>query len=473
MRARSIGFRLAGWYFLVFAVGIVAFSAIAWLTMRASLYGAVDDGLRDRALNLTAFLEEITALPGNGMQEELQEHALPGPGSNLFQVRQASGRWLFRSPSLEAAAIPLEPPAALAEPHYQDRVVEGRPIRLLSRRVDISGTPYAIQLAAITSEEMSALRAFRLMLLIVAPLLVVASSAGAYWLSRRALAPVDQITQAAQRISIENLEHRLDVPQTRDELQRLSQTLNEMLTRLDASVRRMTRFTADASHELRAPVSLIRTTAEIALRRPRTAEDYREALDEILKEAERTSQVVESLMLLARADSGKEQLGCTITDLGEILREVTNRGERLARSHNVAFSVSLSEVLLPVRGDPQALRRALLILMDNAAKYTSPGGWIEVRARTRNGCVVVSVADSGIGIHPDDLPHVFDRFWRADQARSRDEGGAGLGLSIARWIATMHGGTIDVESEMGKGSTFTLSIPLTPVTQSATTVSLS
>ena len=460
MNQRSIGFRLAAWYFLVFAAGILAFSLISWFAMRASLYGAIDDGLRDRADSLAVFLQEISLLPGNGMEEELQEHALPAPGGNLFQVRDRTGKWRFRSRPLKASGIPLEAPANLSAPRFENGVAEGRPVRLFSKTVVIGGAPYAIQVAAVTTEEMTALNSFRAMLLLAAPLLLITATIGGYWLSRRALAPVDQITQAAQRISLDNLDDRLRVPQTRDELQRLSQTLNEMLSRLQGSVRRMAQFTADASHELRTPIALIRTTAEVAVRRTRTAEEYRQALDEILQEAEQTSGVVESLMLLARADSGNIQLVRAPADLATILSASAEAGEKLARAAGVAFSALLPDSHFPVYADALALRRVLLILVDNAAKYTPPGGWIKIEAGCRDGCAVVSVADSGIGIARDDLPHIFDRFWRADKARSRDQGGAGLGLSIARSIVTGHGGTIDVESQPGKGSTFRLILPL-------------
>jgi heavy metal sensor kinase len=284
---------------------------------------------------------------------------------------------------------------------------------------------------------------------------------GGYWISSRALAPVDEISRTAQRISIENLTDRLQVPQTGDQLQRLSETLNEMLSRLEAAVRRMAQFTADASHELRAPVSLIRTTAEVAvLKRDRPPAEYLEALDDILEEAERTSQVVDSLMLLARTDSGKETLECVPLDACAVIRGAAEQGERLARNHGIEFHIDLPQSPHTIQADADALRRALLILMDNAAKYTPRGGSVRVNLSRSNGFAVASVSDTGIGIAPEDLPRIFDRFWRADKARSREQGGAGLGLSIAKWIVDMHRGSITVQSEMGKGSIFTIQVPL-------------
>ncbi len=455
MKNRSIGFRLAGWYFLVFAAGIVIFSGLAWFAMRASLYGAIDAGLRDRAGSLADFLADIEALPGDRMREELQEHALPGQGGNLFQVRSGNGQWLFRSRALAAAGVALPIPSRMAGPQFEDRIVEDRRLRLYSTQVQIANRPYSIEVAAVVDQAASALNSFRFVLLLATPLLILASTGGAYWISRRALAPIDRITRAAQRISIGNLAGRLELPRNHDELWRLSQTLNDMLSRLQASVDRITQFTADASHELRAPISLIRTTAEVAVRRTRASDEYRQALTEILQEAERTSHVVESLMLLARADSGKEALDLGTVDAAELLHWAAEVGEKLARANGLEFSVR-AEGPLTVAGDAQALQRALLILLDNAAKYTPAGGWIRLESGCRGQFGVISVADNGIGISGEDLPHIFDRFWRADRARTRDRAGAGLGLSIAHWIASAHGGRIEVASEPGKGSVFTL-----------------
>jgi heavy metal sensor kinase len=455
VKNRSIGFRLAGWYFLVFAAGIFIFGVLAWFGMRASLYGAIDAGLRDRADSLADFLADIETLPGDRMQEELQEHALPGQGGNLFQVRGENGHWLFRSRALAATDVPLPIPSRMAGPESQDYLVENHRVRLYSTKVQIVSTPYSIEVAAVIDQAASALNSFRFVLLLVTPLLILASTGGAYWISRRALAPIDRITRTAQRISIENLAGRLDLPRNHDELWRLSQTLNEMLARLEASVIRMTQFTADAAHELRTPISLIRTTAEVAVRRTRTSDEYRQALAEILQEAERTSQVVETLMLLARVDSGKERLAVGTVDVTEILNWAAEAGEKLAHANGLEFSLR-SEEPVAVLGDAHALQRAVLILLENAAKYTPSGGWIRLEGGCRGQYGLISVADSGIGITGEDLPHIFDRFWRADPARTRDDGGAGLGLSIANWIAAAQGGNIEVASEPGKGSVFTL-----------------
>ena len=290
---------------------------------------------------------------------------------------------------------------------------------------------------------------------------MIAASAGGYWLSTRALAPVDAISRAAQRIGIANLGERLPVTETGDQLQRLSETLNAMFARLQDAVRRIRQFTADASHELRAPISLIRTTAEVAVqKRNRSPGEYLKALDEILEESERTSEVVDSLMLLARADSGKEAMEFVAADARAIVIEAAEQGEKLARNCGLDFSVLLPDTPIPVLGDSNALRRALLILIDNAVKYTPKEGSVRVGLEKNSGSPTMFVSDTGIGIAQSDIPHIFDRFWRADKARSREQGGAGLGLSIAKWIVEMPQGSIDVKSELGSGSVFSLRIPL-------------
>jgi two-component system, OmpR family, heavy metal sensor histidine kinase CusS len=461
VKRRSIGFRLAAWYSLVFGCGLAIFGVSAWFGMRASVYHAIDDELRDRVRGIAQFMTN-PASPSSlaEMRNEMREHSVLGPGGDLLQVCDQRGDWLYRSPSLAGANVAIPLPATLGSPRFDNLPIERHELRLYSERIVIGGQPYTVQVAALMNEAFEALDRFRLILLFAIPLMLFLASAGGYWLSTRALAPVDEISRAAQRIGIENLSERLRVPQTGDQLQRLSETLNVMFSRLQASVQRMKQFTADASHELRAPVSLIRTTAEVAVQRDRPAAEYREALDEILQESERTSQLVDSLMLLARGDSLQETLENVPADMCAIVREAAGQGEKLARSHGLEFSAQVPSGPLEIHGDSAAIRRALLILIDNAAKYTPAGGRVQMGLTTQGSFAVAAVTDSGIGIAPGDLAHIFDRFWRADKARSREQGGAGLGLSIAKWIAETHGGSVEVESEPGKGSSFRMRLPL-------------
>jgi heavy metal sensor kinase len=462
LKRNSIGFRLAAWYSIVLAGGLAAFSLAVWFAMRATVYHAIDDELRDRVQGVGAFMDrQISSLSVPEIRDEFREHSVLGPGGDLFQVCDAQGQWLYRSVPLESNNVSIDRPADLSKSRFVTTEVAGKPLRFYSERIIVNGQPYTVQVAAPMHEAFEAIEAFGLILMLMVPVLLIAATAGGYWISKRALDPVDEISRAAQRISIENLADRLHVPDTGDQLQRLTETLNQMFSRLEASVRRIKQFTADASHELRAPIALIRTTAEVAAqRRDRQANEYLEALDDILEESERTSQVVDSLMLLARADAGKEVLERGLVDASSISRAAAEQGEKLARIRGLHFSSSIPDVPTWVHADAEALRRALLILIDNAAKFTPEGGTVRIDLSSNDGFARFSVSDTGIGIGPTDLPHIFDRFWRADKARSRSQGGAGLGLSIAKWIAETNAGSISVESEIGKGSVFYLHVPL-------------
>jgi signal transduction histidine kinase len=343
VKKRSIGFRLAAWYFVVLGCSLAVFSVVAWFSVQASIYHAIDDELRDRVRGVAKFMDlQIASLSIPEIRDEFREHSVLGPGGDLFQVCDQEGQWLYRSVPLESNGVAIVRPGALETPRFETLRVEGRSLRFYSRRIDVNGKPYTVQVAAPMHEAVEALNRFRWLLLFTAPLLLIAASAGGYWLSTRALAPVDEISQAAQRISIENLADRLPVLPTGDQLQRLTETLNAMFARLETAVRRITQFTADASHELRAPVTLIRTTAEVAVQRTdRTAEEYLEALREIEEESERTSQVVDSLMLLARADSGKETLEYVDADVSVIVREAADQGEKLARPAGLESAASM------------------------------------------------------------------------------------------------------------------------------------
>jgi signal transduction histidine kinase len=291
------------------------------------------------------------------------------------------------------------------------------------------------------------------------PGLLALAGVGGYWISRRALRPVDRITAAAESISIHNLGGQLSVPGSGDELQRLSETLNRMLARLNESVQRISQFTADASHELRAPVSIIRTTAELATQSERSGAESREDMTTILAEAERVTKLIDGLLLLARADAGEDGLDRELTDLPTLLRQAVGQCRALAQEKRIQLRSVPGGQPVAVMGDAEAMRRLFFILIDNAVKYTPEGGQIDVQLEATDKRAVVSVTDTGIGIAETDLPYIFDRFWRADKVRSRGTGGAGLGLSIARWISERHQWSIHAAAMPGGGTRFTVMIP--------------
>jgi heavy metal sensor kinase len=305
------------------------------------------------------------------------------------------------------------------------------------------------------------LHLFRAYLLMFAPMLLLAAAGGGYWLSRRALSPVDALARTAREISGTNLNSRLQKLDTGDELQRLSDTLNEMLDRIESAFRRITEFTADASHELRTPVSLIRTEAELALRRNRGEAEYKESLQHILLEAERTTSLIEQLLSLARADSGRESLRLQPVDLSETLRSVVDGWQQVARIRNLQFTACLDVPPYYVLGDETLLRRLADILLDNAFKYTSAPGSVQLSLVPKADSVAITVKDSGVGIAEEEQGRIFERFYRVDKARTRVQGGAGLGLAIAQWIVAQHAGSIAVESRPGDGSTFRVKLPMT------------
>jgi heavy metal sensor kinase len=290
---------------------------------------------------------------------------------------------------------------------------------------------------------------------------LLAASAGGYWMSRRALAPVDEVTDAARLIGLQNLSVRLPVPHTGDELQRLSETWNRMLERLDSAVDRIQRFTADASHELRTPVSVIRTTAELALRRERDPEQYRKALRQILAETERMTRLTEDLLLLARSDAREFKLRLAPMDWNDLARQVVEENRPIADARGIRLTSHPAPDAAIVLGDEPALCRLLTMLVDNALKHTPIAGAIDVAISSDRRRTIVTVRDTGEGIDPADLPHIFDRFYRGDKARNH-ETGVGLGLAIAQSVAEMHSARIEVASEVGRGATFTVTFASLP-----------
>ena len=456
MKSLPIGARLTVWYFGILALILSLFSLTAYFGMRNSIYRTVDEQLRTRMEGVRRLIERTVRYEPDDLRRELREHSELA-GNTLLQVADQNGNWLYRSASTDRYEIPRSQEASDVP---STLVLNNVPLRVLSTEIQVGNQLYFTQAAAPLDDFFSALHRFATLLFITIPILLLSAAAGGYWISRRALAPVDQISQTAKSISVQNLSSRLIVPQTGDELQRLSETLNGMLERLEASFKKIIQFTADASHELRTPVAVMRTRTELSLRKVRSADEYRETVAQVHSELEKTSELVERLMLLARADYGVEALQLSIADLGAIVREACGQGRMLAEAKNISFGEQIPGEPLWVKGDAHALRRLFLILIDNAIKYTPGGGRVEVVLARENGFAIGEVQDTGIGIAPEHLPNVFERFYRADKARSRESGGVGLGLSIGRWIAEAHGGMIDVQSSLGGGSIFKLRLPL-------------
>jgi heavy metal sensor kinase len=314
-----------------------------------------------------------------------------------------------------------------------------------------SGIPYQqIQLV---------LHGLLLTLGIYTPFVVFLAVGGGYWLMRRSLRPVDDITERAEGITSSNLSERLPVIRTGDELERLSTALNRMIGRLDDAFQHINRFSADASHELRTPLTILQLELEGMVQTHALSASLEDQIGSALEETHRMSRIVESLLTISRLDAGEANLDRARLDLGDLTNSTAHEMNVLAQEK--ALSLRSSAVgTVYIEGDRTRLQQVVANLIDNAIKYTQEGGTVEVKVQREAGKAILEVSDNGVGIPTTAIPHVFERFYRVDKARSRASGGAGLGLSIVKAICTAHGGEISVRSEEGRGSRFRVELPL-------------
>jgi signal transduction histidine kinase len=436
-RERSLRFRLTAWYALVLCAALGLFSGLLWLSLRQRLVGEVDRDLADRAARFQSYIaREAAEIPPVDLVDELEEFCQALPPSDYLQLDGARG----------------------FEFHYPKRAPSTTGSnRTLQRQFAIGSEMFRLQISSSLAAIDHTLDLLRLLLLSLVPLVVAVACAGGAWLSGRALKPVDEITSAARTIGIDNLSLRLRTPQTGDELQRLTEVWNTMLGRLEAAVKTLSQFAADASHELRTPLAVIRTSAELALRRARSPESYRNSLMEISDEADRMTQLVEDLLFLARNDTDNgartAEMPMEPVDLDMLLRGICVELTSVAGARRIRIrQASSTDRTVLVSGNPAALRRLFLVLLDNAIKYSHPGAEVIATISNGDGTVAVTVEDFGVGIGPADQPNIFKRFYQADKARA--DGGFGLGLSLAESIVKAHGAAINVTSEEGRGSKF-------------------
>lgn len=299
----------------------------------------------------------------------------------------------------------------------------------------------------------------RLALLLGIPFALLLAGGGGWILAGRALEPVDHITLMARSISATDLSQRINLNR-QDELGRLAGTFDEMIRRLERAFAEQRQLTADVSHELRSPLTILEAQTTLALRRSRTAEEYRQVLKSVQEEVERMSDMVNQLLLLARAEAGQEPVNLEPVHLADIAQTVIDGLHPLAQEKGVVLTLQLDPRAW-VQGDATRLRQLLRNLVDNALNHTPAGGQVEVAVSRTRDHAFVTVADTGEGIAPEDLPHIFQRFYRSDRARRRGTGNSGLGLAIVRWIVDAHGGEIEVHSTPSKGATFAVTLPLT------------
>jgi len=457
MNVRSLRFRLAVWYFCTVTAILSLAVTGYWFAVRAGLHDAMDRHLGYRVTGFQQYLEAADAAEDDVLASRLAAISRIG---ELYEAYDEHGSLIAQSFTLSRHRMQPRPPLDLgSEIRFESSGPSSFPIRIAWHKTTISGRTVILGAADPLAKYEGVLTAFTSALLFSAPVILLVATLCAVWLGRRALAPVASITDDARAITESNLSARLAVPQSRDELQQLSETLNQMLERIEQSFMRTKQFTADASHELRAPMTLIYTAAQYALRRPRRREELVDTLEKILRESRRTAALIDELLLLARGDAGHEAADLQVLDARTLVRDAAEQATAMGGTKDVRVQLELDAEALPVRGSEVRLARLLLILVDNAIKYTPVGGTVTLRASQDPTGVTISVADTGVGISEDDLPHIFERFWRADKVRSRDVSGAGLGLPIAKQIAEQHGARLDVGSEPGRGSVFMVSMP--------------
>lgn len=442
--------RLTFFYCALFSVSTLILEFGTYAGLRAAIQAVVDKDLHDRLLAVEdKLIKHLSRANLAKLESELGTHEILQP--TRLEIREARGGMIFQGSVIRQAGLDRTP-----VPSQTTVSTAAGTFRILAARFRAQGADYEIRLATELSVHLRILHQLGLMMLLFSPLVLACASIAGYWVGGRALAPVSEIARAARSIGGSDLSRRVAVPGTGDELQSLAETINGMLSRIENVFRQISQFTANASHELRTPLAVIRARAEVALLRvPEDIAIHREALYAILDEAKKNSNLLDDMLSLAKADAGFATLQMYRIDLAENLRQACESIALLAREKLVALTVSLGEGPVYVWADGDHLRRLWLILLENAVKYTPAGHWIRV---SLTGCepgpVVCEIRDSGIGISPTDLPLIFERFYRADKARARSEGGAGLGLAIAHWITEAHGARLEAESTLGSGSTF-------------------
>lgn len=456
MSRLSIRWRLTFWNTLALAVLLIAIGLLVFALLRHAVYEQLDRVLQAQFQELEQDDRMATEHESRLRHwiDEFHDHV-----GVYCEIYDGEGRVFAHTEQLATASIPSLVSESTEQAGFASREL---PLigwqRTMTRTLDVGGQRFVVVLMLPLEETRRELSQVATILWSVLPLSLLLAGCIGYVLARKALAPIEQLRRATDEITAERLNRRLDVRNPHDELGRLGQTINAMIARLQRSFAEIRRFTADASHELRTPISVIRTESEVAMTKPPNAEEYRTFVGSILEECEHLTKLTDQLLTLAREDPGvtahlteRFDLATLVSDAAEIMRP-------LAEAKQQTVSVDANDEVV-VAGDAARLRQAVYNLLDNAIKYTPEGGHLAVSLRTLHDQAVLEVRDTGIGIAAEHLPHVVERFYRVDKARSREEGGTGLGLSIVDSISAAHGGRIEITSRLGEGTTCTVYLP--------------
>lgn len=468
----SLRLQVAAWYTVAFALLLLLTGAVFYQYLEHALEASVDTDLQLRAQQVTAEAgiaggtTSLDRLPGFGEPNQ------PPPPQTvdvnygmLVRVLDAHGKLLGETPAFRLLPVPA---ASIAQPlagiPWQGtvKVQHDQEVRIYSRTMTNHGQTVAvIQVGQSLATLHGLLHQLVAALLAVGFLVLLICATGSYWLAGRSFAPIQRLAETARKIQAGDLHQRVPVPPVRDEMQYLAVTLNAMLTSLDHSFSQQRQFVADASHELRTPVAVIRNKADVTLLQPRSQEEYCSVLHAIRTETVRLSHLISDLLALARGDEGQMRFEYEEVWLDRLVEAVAANAQPLAQERGIQLSLALQPVTLI--GDEARLIQVIMNLLENAIRYTNAGGQVHLRLKATPSEAQLIVQDTGIGIAPEHLPHIFERFYRADPSRKRvGEGGNGLGLSIVEWIVRLHHGSIVVKSQVGQGASFTVNLPFLP-----------
>ncbi|HMV51762.1 MAG TPA: heavy metal sensor histidine kinase [Blastocatellia bacterium] len=465
----SLRVKLTGYYLAILSAVLLLFGVAIYFYLSHSLLTTIDESLAFQVEKIE-FIMAIGAgvEPPNRPQGESGQEELLQLSPHVIQIINEQGRITDENLASPKDRLSVNV-ASLMKLKVGETVFDsiklgsGEPMRVATRRVkdhDGDGT-YFIRLGHSLEALQSARRRALLVLILAIPVALLLGSFGGLLLANQALSPVDRITSAAELIAKGDLTERVPAPEKMDEIGRLAATFNHMISRLQAAFERQKQFTSDASHELRTPLAVMRGDIEITLRRDRPTDEYKRVLESNLEEIVRLSRLVEDLLMLARGDSGQLELRREPVDLNKLCRQMTDYISPLAMQREQTLTYAAADAETFVNADLQRIKQLLLNLLDNAIKYTEPGGRITLGLKAEENCAVITVADTGRGIPAEDLPHIFERFFRRSAKTSdRSASGFGLGLSIVKWIVDSHDGKIETKSQPGHGTEFIVKLPL-------------
>jgi two-component system OmpR family sensor kinase len=461
----SIRVRLTLWYGSALALILLLFAVALYLVMSRALREQVDASLDEAAAVAIRTLGEHRFGPFLIFEDLSQEFPELALLDKFFQIFGPAGQVTIQSSNIQSREIPLSQTAFRASLEGEStfelfQFTKGISLRLLS--VPIRQDEQLVNVLRVGTSLGPTDRMLRRLLVglyIASPIALLVSLMGGWFLAGRALRPVHAITQAARRITAGDWSQRILTPHSNDEIGQLASTFNDMIGRLEVSFKQIRQFSADASHELRTPLTITKGETELALRRPRQAEDYRVVLESNLEEIDRMSRIVDELLFLSRADLGEIKLKMLPVQLDDLFREIHQQAAILGKERSIQTVITNVEPVV-VEGDDLRLRELLLNLVDNAVKYSQEGQTVELALVVAGNQAKIIVQDHGIGIAPESHARVFDRFYRTDEARAHATKGTGLGLAICKWIVEVHHGTINLQSTVQGGSCFTVFLPL-------------